>query len=742
MECDSRLIQVKGALEGFDGGSISSYVSEANTAFSSLGSCFGSMGDTLSGAGIWQDVVATSFGSNIESIKSSMESLKSIPPSVEGVSGMVSGLVSTIESYENAVESYNSMESQYNNLNVGSRPSKKEDESVSSYNSRLSAYNRAVNEKNQLKVRMDNAKEEAETLKGDSYSQLNAIDGMMGGSGSFAPAAGGGGGVGGRSEVKIETDADGNKTTRTIYYDGDKKISEDYVITDKNGEQIEDGHKTYYDDGKVKTWKYNAKYDKEEGGSVKNKEIVYRTDGTKESVTIEEVLDREGYEDVGSFESRLKNVKRIYDQNENRTFEKIETRELCGGSITYTNEKYEVVDGIEYHTYDSYVDDYKDVDGNQLNYESRYGVIEYEDKDGNFHQIIKEGVDSDGNHYYGFEKGGENSYYHWDSIEEPDGTVYKNVNTDFIEDPDSPEVTVCETIEEISNEKTGMKEYNVTETSSYVAGEETAMTTGRTVEKREYIGDDGTRVTESNIEESYENGNKTGEHIGEREFADGRKEYDIVSTTEANGDIVEDVSLDSSEEPLDDYSSTGGTDGHHYTSKEDAIDYLVKNANMTPEQAKATVDSDIKNGTIVVDSNSNTKNSNGPINPNAFDNYTNNSNDSTRIVDPKSNNKMGNNLEDLKSAADKITNKTTDSSSGTQTPSTGNNSTTSPSSGIKSPSAGGNDGHHYPSEESAIDYLTQNANMTPEQAKATVDSAIKNGTITIDSNSGTQTPST
>lgn len=547
MECDSRLIQVKGALEGFDGGSISSYVSEANTAFSSLGSCFGSVSDTLSGAGIWQDVVATSFGSNIESIKSSMESLKSIPPSVEGVSGMVSGLVSTIEKYENIVESYNSMESRYNNLNVGSRPSKKEGESVSSYNSRLSAYNGVVNEKNQLKLRMDKAKEAAETLKDDSYSQLNAIDGMMGGSGSFAPAAGGGGGVGGRSEVKTETDADGNKTTRTIYYDdNDKKISEDYNIVDKDGKEVEKGSKTFYDNGNVKTWKYDSDHEEDPSYpdhdmydyvSVKNKEVVYRPDGTIERESAEEVIlkDSGGY----SF-GVIKDVKRQYNEDGKMIHERIERYESTFSDtekFAYDGMEYNYEDGVHKNSYEKY----EHIDENNPEaYEYSIGYLLTIDEEGTRHEFIKEGKEYDP--YFretvsyeefeeikGYDKDGNFELLrHYDKFEKSDGTIYENVNSKLVGNDGNK---IYETKASEIAYQDGKKEKNVTEIVDLESIEKPL--TERKVETTYNTDGSVSHGTHEKYEAKLdEEGHRTGdvkvsETIDETKYKDGTKAQNI-----------------------------------------------------------------------------------------------------------------------------------------------------------------------------------------------------------------------
>ena len=421
MECDSRLIQVKGALEGFDGGSISSYVSEANTAFSSLGSCFGSVGDTLSGAGIWQDVVATSFGLNIESIKSSMESLKSIPPSVEGVSGMVSGLVSTIESYENTVESYNSMESQYNNLNVGSRPSKKEGETNSSYNSRLSAYNRAVNEKNQLKLRMDKAKEEAETLKGDSYSQLNAIDGMMGGSGSFAPAAGGGG-AGGSYKTRSETDEDGNTKNITEWYDDDgKKVSEDYNIVDKDGDEVERGKIVYRDDGSS-TKTYDSRITGEHG--VKEE---YDSKGVMRVKDVEEREIPMNYNNVGGKET---NIHEEYDENGKMRVRNIEKQEYSNGNI-FTNVRCKFDENEEMRSSD--VEKVETADGCK-----KYNQhIEYNEEGNRTSADVEKIENSDGSKetaiHYSYDEKGNLTSTDAEKIEKANGTVETIVHTEYSE---------------------------------------------------------------------------------------------------------------------------------------------------------------------------------------------------------------------------------------------------------------------------------------------------------------------
>lgn len=551
MECDSRLIQVKGALEGFDGGSISSYVSEANTAFSSLGSCFGSVSDTLSGAGIWQDVVATSFGSNIESIKSSMESLKSIPPSVEGVSGMVSGLVSTIEKYENIVESYNSMESRYNNLNVGSRPSKKEGESVSSYNSRLSAYNGVVNEKNQLKLRMDKAKEAAETLKDDSYSQLNAIDGMMGGSGSFAPAAGGGGGVGGRSEVKTETDADGNKTTRTIYYDdNDKKISEDYNIVDKDGKEVERGSKTFYDNGNVKSWKYDSEHDYEEHAdnypdhdmidytAVKNKEVTYREDGTIEKITIDEVKIISSGEVFGT----IKNCKKVFNEDERVIYEHVDSYVAnWGDNVREVHEgmEFRYEDGVCYNSEDKY--EYID-ENDPYEYVLQIGVLEYTDEDGYKHTFIKEGKEYDPYFHdvvsyeefeeiHGTDEKGLVYQRHYDKFEKSDGTIYENVNSKRVEvDETTHSSRYVTDVSEVTYQD-GKKEKNVTETVNWE--DEGLGLTDREIETTYNTDGSVSHGTHEKYEakldeEGYVVGDvKVSETIDETKYKDGTKAQNI-----------------------------------------------------------------------------------------------------------------------------------------------------------------------------------------------------------------------
>lgn len=554
MEYDGRLKTVKEALQGVDGGSISSFASSSEAAYTALNGSFGNISDGLQNPSIWTDDVQTQFGDTLNICKSAIASLSAFPSQVAGVGGAIGPLVSSIEEYMKSVDSYNSLEEEYNKCRneLGSRPSKSADESVYHYNARLASWNGKNNQINMMQAQLVALETSIEGQKAACYSQMAAIEGMLSGApgegaGAGAGAIAGGSGGNGYRSFSETDEKTGNTRNVTEWYDEDgNKIGEDYSIVDSDGNTFEKGSKTYYDNGNVKTWKYDS--DQEAAShypdpelydhiSVKNKEVVYRPDGTIERESAEEVILKNN---DGSRIGVIKDVKRRYNADEEVIYDRIERYETSSGyiKVIYDGMEYNYEDGVNKISYDKY--EYIDEIDPEANQYLKGYLLTY-DEEGNRHEYIKEGKEYDPYFnetvsYEEFEEitwrneeGKKELLRHYDKFEKSDGTVYESVNSTRKVDNDGN--AIYETKAREIAYQDGKKEKNVTEIVDLESKEKPL--TERRVETT--YNEDGS--ISHGTHEKYEakldeKGHRTGdvkvsETIDEMKYKDGTKAQNI-----------------------------------------------------------------------------------------------------------------------------------------------------------------------------------------------------------------------
>lgn len=556
MEYDGRLKQIKTALQGVDVGSISSFASESANVFTSINNNFNSINDGISNPAVWTDEVQVQFGDTLSTCKSAVSALEGFPSQISGVGGAIAPLVSSIEKYMQSVDSYNSLEEEYNKCRneLGSRPSKGADESVYHYNAKLASWNGRNNQVNAMKAQLAALEVAVEGQKADCYGQVAAIQGMLSGSvgeGAGAGAGAGGAGFGGSYKTRTETDEYGNTKNIVEWYDENgKKTGEDYTVVDPDGKEVEKGSKTFYDNGNVKSWKYDSEHDYEGYAddfpdrdmigytAVKNKEVTYREDGTIEKITIDEVkLFR-----LGEVFGTIKNCKKVFNEDEHVIYEHLDSY-VANWSDTVR----EVHEGMEFRDEDGVCyyseDKYEYIDENDpYEYVLKIGALEYTDEDGYEHTFIKEGKEYDPYFHdmvsyeefeeiHGIDEKGLVYQRHYDKFEKSDGTIYENVNSKRVEVDETTHSSryVTDVSEVIYQD--GKKEKNVTETVNWE--DEGLGLTDREIKTTYNTDGSVSHGTHEKYEAKFdEEGHRTGdvkvsETIDETKYKDGTNAQNI-----------------------------------------------------------------------------------------------------------------------------------------------------------------------------------------------------------------------